>query len=150
VAPSSDVISACRPIDVVATITSVEGAAGSRIATVLLRNTSGSTCTMDKVAQAQLVDAAGTVLLEGEPPTVRSVPIKVGPSDVLQTQVRTSNYCGAAPPERPLGIDIVEPGQGAFATEAAASSDLDILPPCNGASQPGSIEMQPWAHEGSQ
>jgi hypothetical protein len=97
------------------------------------------------LAQPQLLDGAGSTLIEGAHPPVSEVLVIV-PGQTLSTLVQASNYCGPEPVP-PVTVAFVLPG-GLGRVVAAPPSPADTygLPPCIGAAgTPGIIEMQPWA-----
>ncbi|HEY7590503.1 MAG TPA: DUF4232 domain-containing protein [Candidatus Limnocylindrales bacterium] len=130
----------CEPANVAARVVQWEGAAGSRIAQVELTNAGSDPCQVAAVMRPQLVDARGSILLDGATPADASV-LTIGIGDVLTTSVRASNYCGADP-TMPVTVAF-DLGDGTRIVAAPAASGTD-LPPCNGPGQPGTIEMQPW------
>lgn len=137
---------ACNPTALAAAITRWEGAAGNRIATVTLTNNGKSTCTIHALATPQLVDANGTILIQGTPPTSPST-LTLAYYDVVTTLVSDANYCGAANPVAPVTVAFVFPGgEGRIVAAPAVGDTLGGVPPCNGTpGSPGEIEMQPFA-----
>jgi hypothetical protein len=134
---------ACGPTDVDARITLWEGAAGSRIADVELKNTGVTACDLETMARPRLVNARGSVLIDGSTPN-GSATLRLGPGDVVKTLVRASNYCGPAP-EPPVSVDFVSSYEAVFVAAPFSPTDA-TLPPCNGSpGSAGTIEMQPWA-----
>jgi hypothetical protein len=119
-----------------------EGAAGHRIAHVELTNTGSSPCGVRAMARPQLVDGHGSVLIDGSNPPASGL-IKVAPRGVLKTLVQDGNYCGPAP-QPPVSVAFVLKDGGRIVADPLSPTDA-TLPPCNGASQPADIEMQPWA-----
>jgi hypothetical protein len=142
---------ACGDYDVDAVLVAWDGAAGSRIATVELRNLVGHPCTMWRLAQP-ILTAMGTPLIVGEPTSAASGTIEIGASDVLTTDVRVSNYCGPAPDadHLPVTVQLIQVNQGVYTATPLKGSGADGVPPCNGPGQPASIEMQPWTPKASQ
>ncbi len=121
------------------------GAAGSRIADVILVNTSFVKCTIRDLPQVQLVDRSGAALISG-PAAATTGPLHtLLPLAFLKTAVSDSNYCGPA---------VVAPASVAFKLPAPlgrviamprSSGDVSGVPPCNGApGSAGTISMQPW------
>ena len=133
----------CRPEDVEARITTWEGAAGSRIADVELKQTGSVPCGLETMAIPRLVNGHGDVLIAGSAPA-RTTTIRFAPGEIVKTLVRTSNYCGPAP-EPPVTVAFVTSYDAVFVATAPSPTDT-TLPPCNGtAGSAGTIEMQPWA-----
>lgn len=142
--PSATAAGPCMPAALAGRVTGWTGAAGSRIATVELRSTGEDPCAIFALARPQLVDGAGSVLIEGEPPGASAV-IEVPPGGVLRTEVRATNYCGPDPVP-PLGVAFTLPeGLGRVVASPDAGAASGGLPPCLGPATPGTIEMQPWA-----
>ena len=135
-------VGSCDPATLAARIVMWEGAAGSRIATVELTN-AGPRCTFPTMQRPQLVDAQGTILIDGSDPTTSDT-LTVTPGEKLTTLVQASNYCGPDP-TAPVTIRFVL--RDGRKLEAVPASPTDAtVPPCNGAGSPSHIEMHPWAH----
>jgi len=133
----------CRPEDVDARITMWEGAAGSRISDVELKQTGSVPCGLETMAIPRLVNGHGDVLIAGSAPA-RTTTIRFAPGEVVRTLVRTSNYCGPAP-EPPVTVGFVTSYDALFVATPPSPTDT-TLPPCNGTpGSAGTIEMQPWA-----
>ena len=135
-------VDACAPDGLSAEITAWEGAAGHRIATVKVRNTGSSACLLPTMLRPVLVDRAGDALILGtRPQAAYQMVVPAGSS--ATTLVDMANYCGAAP-SSPLGLRLYLPSDTSIEAYPAAGVPLPIdPPPCNGPSQPASIEMQP-------
>ena len=131
-----------RAEDVDAEITQWDGAAGSRIATIEITNVGGRSCTVPSLARLQLVDGAGTVLIDGAEPTHATF-LTMDPDAVLTTLVEASNYCGRAASPR-VTVDFLLGKELLYVATPLTESD-GSLPPCNGPGSPGSIQMQPWS-----
>jgi hypothetical protein len=132
----------CEGSTLVARITSWEGAAGSRIATVVLTNAGSVPCSTPAVPRVRLVDGSATELIQGAPPPGGgSVTIPAGGS--VTTLVQASNYCGAAPVP-PVGIAFDINGVATVLAKPVSKTDATV-PPCNGPGQPASVQMHPWA-----
>ena len=127
---------------------------GSRFNTVTLRNVGVIQCWLQGTPQAQLIDGTGRVLLDSARAGAGGLP-HVGPHDPrvviaagasARIDVRTSNYCGAAP-VAPVRIALVLPSGGGrvLAAPPAGGSATDGVPPCNGPAQ-GSITTNGWHH----
>ena len=138
-------LAACQTTDLVVRVVSWEGAAGSRIGSVELVNSGAGPCTMFALAQPQLLDGAGSTLIEGAHPPLSEV-LVIAPGGTLSTLVQASNYCGPEPVP-PVTVAFVLPGGlGRVVATPPSSADTYGLPPCiGGAGTPGNIEMQPWA-----
>jgi hypothetical protein len=137
-------IGPCDPADLPVRITLWEGAAGHRIAHLELSNAGSVRCTVKTEARPQLVDGHGSVLIDGTNPTT-SRSLTVAPGHVLKTLVQDGNYCGPDP-VAPVSVALVLTGGGRIVATPVSPTDIDGVPPCNGAAgSAGDIEMQPWA-----
>ena len=135
---------ACDPAQLAASIVSWEGAAGSRIGDVELVSHATAACTISTLATPNLIDGAGATLIPGQPPSGGAVAM-IAPNAVYRTEVKTSNYCGAAPTP-PVSVSFVFPsGGGTVAAAPVSATDTGGIPPCNGPGGPATIEMQPFA-----
>jgi len=136
-------IGLCGPENMSAQITMWEGAAGHRIAHVELTNAGTDPCVMGAMAEPQLVDGNGEVLIDGSSPASSPV-IEVAPGAVVQTLVQAGNYCGPVPAP-PVSVAFVLSDGGSIVADPVSPTDATV-PPCLGASgSAGTIEMQPWA-----
>jgi len=134
----------CDPVNLYAEVIQWDAGAGHRTATVQLTNIGGATCKVHSLAKPQLVGGDGTILIQGSTPTSTAV-ITLAPNDVVTTMVQDANYCGKAPVP-PVTVAFVFPsGGGRVIADAVSPTDVDGLPPCNGAGSGGQIEMQPFA-----
>jgi hypothetical protein len=136
-------VEACAPEGLSGEITAWEGAAGHRIATIVVRNSGSSACSLPTLLSPALVDGDGHALIMGAP-AAASASITLGTPDTATAMVDMTNYCGAAP-SSPLGILLYLPSRILrFELVPGPGVRLPIdPPPCNGPSQPASIEMQP-------
>jgi hypothetical protein len=132
----------CDPASLPARITLWEGAAGHRIAHVELTNPGPSPCTLPAMARPQLVDGEGTVLIDGSNPTTSDV-LTIAPAETITTLVQDGNYCGPEP-VAPVSVAFVL-ADGRKIVAAPFSPTDATVPPCLGAGEPATIEMQPWA-----
>ena len=129
----------CAAADLNAEITSWEGAAGSRIATVVMSYDGPATCAIPSTTNVQLIDGAGNVLIDANE---SEVPVLDAVLGQLTTMVRTSNYCGSDP-VAPVTIAFVSDSGGRVVATPLSPIDATV-PPCNGPGQPATIEMQSW------
>ena len=133
----------CTQDDVDARITSWEGAAGHRIATVELARTSAAKCSLDVLPQPWLADGTGKALIVGHGET--SSYVLVGPDDVLHTLVQVGNYCGPRP-DAPVTVAFTQSDGALFVATPVTPDDVSGVPPCNGEQGPkDDIQMQPWS-----
>ena len=144
-APSAvPTIAACAPATLVARITLWEGAAGQRIAHVEVTNT-GPTCTLSAMAQPQLVESHGAVLINGAVPATSAL-LTVGAGGLLKTLAQAVNYCGPAPAAPVTVAFVLAGGIGRVVALPVSATDTFGVPPCLGApGSAGNIEMHPWA-----
>lgn len=132
----------CDPLRLSARITSWDGAAGSRIATVELVQHGPDPCLLEARARPQLVAGDGAVLIDGANPRTTTV-LTLEAGATVTTLVSAANYCGPAP-QAPVSVAFVL-GDGRRLVAAPATLSDTSVPPCNGPGQPGAIEMHPWA-----
>jgi hypothetical protein len=123
--------SGCTANELRLTVTSVEGAAGSRILDFTLRNDGPAGCAL-VVSRATVVDRGASparTLVAVEPSPAPAVTLQAGSS--VDGAARWSNQCGA-PPRGPLSLTVdVTPGttlSGSVPGEIGSS-----VPPCLGA-----------------
>ena len=138
--PSAPV--ACDPASLAARISGWEGAAGSRIADVVLVNQGPSACLLEAMARPQLVDGRGEVLIDGRAPTDRAT-VPLEPGATVRTLVEASNLCKPAPTPPVSVAFVMTDGQRLVA--APLTPDDATVPPCNGSAAPAVIDMHPWA-----
>jgi hypothetical protein len=134
---------ACRVGDLAARVTAWNGAAGNRIGTVVLSNNGTVACKLEVMERPQLVDGAGTVLIDGEDPShPGSIEIAAGAN--VSTLVDDANYCGptAVPP---VSVTFVFGNGDRLVAIAKSPTDVTGLPDCLGPGGPGMIAMHPWA-----
>ena len=133
---------ACAASQLTGEIVGWDGAAGHRIASLNLHNVGPAECKLPKLLRPALVDADGGALIVGAAVTDnRTMTFKVG--NAASTLVDMANYCGATPTAG-LRIRLFLPDQTSF--ELAPHLDSPGTadpPPCNGPTQPATIEMQP-------
>jgi hypothetical protein len=125
-----------------AQVTAWEGAAGTRIAHVTLTLEGDSACTIARLWRPELVEADGTIRIEGAVPT-ESETIEIRPGQPLTTLVGASNDC-LPPPTSAVSVAFIV-NEGARLVAAPLSTGDMTTPPCLGAGEPASISMQPWA-----
>ena len=69
---------------------------GSRIADIVIVNTSFTKCSLRDDPQVQLVSASGHVLISGIPASTSAATHGFYPLATLKTEVADGNYCGPA------------------------------------------------------
>jgi uncharacterized protein DUF4232 len=135
----------CDPAALSAQVTAWDSGAGHRNASVTLTNNGRTDCTIHALAKPQLLDGKAAVLIDGAAPTSTSV-LTVPSYASVKTMVSAANYCGPATPVAPVTVAFVFPNaEGTVVAAALNPTDLSGVPPCNGPSLPGQIEMQPFA-----
>jgi len=142
IAPSRPTTGPCDVTVLAARIVLWEGAAGQRIATVRLTNNGPVACLVDDLARPQLVGGDGAILIDG----TAAVPTKhllVEPGGTLNTLVAAGNDCKPAP-VAPVSVAFVFADGRRLVADPASPTDATV-PPCNGAGQPATISMHPWA-----
>jgi hypothetical protein len=127
-----------------AAIKSWEGAAGSRIATIELRNSGDGSCAIAPIAlAARLVDGSGRVLAQVENAD-NGARIELGPGESAMTDASATNVCVDAPPP-PITIEL-DLGDGGGSVKAQPLDPTDAtVPPCNGPTQPSVLSIHPWS-----
>jgi hypothetical protein len=146
----ANVAPSCSAEDLAARIVAWDGAAGSRIAEVEVRNVATAACAVGEPSALRLVAADGAVLIDSTKldaaiSTTPGAPaVTVAPGTSIRTDVRVANYCGAMP-KGSIGVSITLPHAAGVlrAMPAAGVSSADAVPPCNGPIGP-EIEMNGW------
>ncbi len=143
----------CTSASLTAAVTGWQGAMGSQIATVRVTGASAAPCVLKGTPGLQLVDAAGHVLIDSKAMGAAGLP-HVSAGDKAWTMAhggwvttmgKVSDYCGAANPVMPTTIALLLPSGGGRVVAAADPSGG--VPPCLGnPGDPGSIQMNGWAH----
>jgi hypothetical protein len=151
--PTAAPVPNCTSANLTAKVTGWQGAMGSQIATVKVTNTSATTCRLRGSARLQLVDAAGSILIDSKTMGASGLP-HVSPGDKLwtmghlgwvTTMVQVSNYCGAITPVDPTTIALYLPSSGGRIVAAAGPGGS--VPGCLGnPGDTGSIQMNGWVH----
>jgi hypothetical protein len=132
----------CNVAHLTSRITLWEGAAGSRIAHVELKNDGSAACLLDKLDRPQLVDGSGRIRIDGQTPPP-SGQLTLEPGAVVSTLVSASNDCGPDP-QPPVTVAFVFAVGLRLVAEPVSPTDT-TTPPCNGAGSPAAIDMHPWA-----
>jgi hypothetical protein len=135
----------CTGSQLSARVVDWQGAAGSRIADVVLVNMSFSPCTIRNNPRVRLVSAHGATLINGLAASTTGATHVLGGLGFLETEVSDSNYCGHAF-AKPVTLEFVLPGTlGHVIAIPVSAIDGDGVPPCNGApGSAGHIEMHAW------
>ena len=133
--------SACAAADLKASHGLVEGAAGSRLTTVVLE--ANVTCSIDAFPAFGLRDANDGALVGGK--AGGSGSILLDPNASYQSDVRVANWC-APDPAFPVTLQL-EVGGGEVAVTGSSFPEQGDMPPCNGAGGPV-LEAGAWAVSG--
>ena len=156
--PPGPAVAACTSLDLRA-ISTMEGAAGSRVGGITMQNWSDHTCTLQGVPAITLLDQGGQPITSGidvsatpaqwqvdQSPEPAGWPVvTLHPGDSASVRIRWSNWCpdGRATPQWNIGIS----GEGTVVVEGMDSSGP---PPCNGQGLPSTIEVGPFEPNASQ
>ncbi|HEX9300652.1 MAG TPA: DUF4232 domain-containing protein [Actinomycetota bacterium] len=142
---------ACAAPDLRAKV-SLEGAMGSAEGSIDLTNVGGATCTLSGRPTVSIWSPQGqevpVQVSEGEPQwraNVKSQPqgwpvVTLQPGSAASVRVRWSNACPQLSDPVSWRIDL---GNGA-GTMDASSADASFVPPCNGPTQPSTLEVGPF------
>jgi hypothetical protein len=135
----------CVGTQLSARIVDWQGAAGSRIADVVLVNTSFTSCRIRNFPRVRLVDAHGAVLINGHAALTTSATHVLGGLGFLKTEVSDNNYCGPAF-TKPVTLAFILPGAlGRVVVIPFSRTDAGGVPPCLGApGSAGHIAMHAW------
>jgi hypothetical protein len=107
-----------------------------------MKNISGGACFIESLPEPWLIDGANFVLLTGQ--NQSSALMRIGPGDVLRTQVGVRNYCGAAP-QPPVTIAFRQ-GRALLVAQPLSADDVSGVPTCGGLPpSTGDIGMRAWA-----
>jgi hypothetical protein len=137
----------CVASDLSGHISAWDGAAGHRIATIIVRNEGKADCALPEYLRPALIDGSGRALMVGEL-RPEPAPIDLPAALTASSMVDMANYCGPAPAEG-LTIRLYLPDDTSFELTSLGSLAYPLdPPPCNGAGAPASIEMQPLQRGG--
>jgi hypothetical protein len=132
--------SACSPDDLALTGGTWEAAAGSRGAEVSVENRGSAPCTLPAGPSVAILDAAGTAIIESQPPADEPGPA-VEPGSVTTFTILFSNWCE---PGTALPLHVVLRSGAAGIPIPGLDMTADDLPPCNGPGQPAALSANPW------
>ena len=130
----------CEAVDLDATITRWEGAAGSRIAWLEVTNNGDRECLLGAPTSAKLLYSGeqGAISTTGTQPIGTNV--QLGSDQTERLMVRVTNWCTAAP-TKPVSVDLTLSTGAAFVVEPASGVTFDP-PPCNGPGQQATMDIQ--------
>jgi len=128
----------CTASDLKASHGLVEGAAGSRVTTVVL--VAVSACSLDVYPAMAIHDGAGGELVAST--TAGSGRVDLDPDASYASDVRFANWCGPEP-TFPLTLVILIGGAELTAT-GSSFPDAGAMPPCSGNGGPV-LEASPWS-----
>jgi hypothetical protein len=118
-----------------------QGAAGSRIGSIVGENRSADTCALGGSPRVILVDQEWNVLIstseEGSPP----VAIYAGAGESAQAPLSFSNWCGDT--SDPLLLGAMVPGDTATGEVSQQPNGISY-PPCNGPGQAARLAIKGW------
>lgn len=118
-----------------------QGAAGSRIGSIVGTNQSDRPCTLGGAPRVTLIDEQGHELVstseEGSPPTA----IHVGPGKSAEAPLSFSNWCGDT--GSPASLRAQVPGDTGSADVHHQANGISY-PPCNGPGQSAHIAIKGW------
>jgi len=138
-------VPACSGAQLSARIVDWQGAAGSRIADVVIVNTSFAKCSLRDFPRVLMVSARAKILMSGRPASTTAHTHGLGPLGFLRTEVSASDYCGPAY-AKPVTLAFALPGTGGGVVAIPLSpTDASGVPPCNGEpGSPGHLSMHAW------
>jgi hypothetical protein len=139
--PTAAAAAACTAADLKASHGLVEGAAGSRLTTVVL--VAQVACSIDAYPAFALRDSGGSALVGGTaggPGT-----IELDPDASYQSDVRLANWC-ASDPAFPVKLELKIGAEEVAVTGSSFPEEGD-MPPCNGGGGPV-LEAGAWAVSG--
>jgi hypothetical protein len=118
-----------------------QGAAGSRIGSVVGTNESDQTCVLGGSPRVTLIDEMGNVLIStseaGSPPTA----IHVGSGKSAEAPLSFSNWCGDT--GNPSSLRAQVPGDTATGEVSYVANGISY-PPCNGPGQAALMQIKGW------
>jgi hypothetical protein len=129
---------ACAATDLKASHGLVEGAAGSRVTTVVL--VAATACSLDLYPAMGIRDGAGSELVAST--TSGSGRIDLDPDASYASDVRFANWCDPEP-KFPLTLGILI-GTAEVTVTGTSFPDAGTMPPCNGNGGPV-LEASPWS-----
>ncbi|MDP9269901.1 MAG: DUF4232 domain-containing protein [Chloroflexota bacterium] len=144
-APTSNPAAPCLASNLAISADPWGGAAGSRGTSPLFRTVdSAGPCTLQGSPEAEVVDAAGKVLVSSAASNAGS-PVQLGAGHVAELIIVWHNWCPNT--EQPMAVTLVLHLQGASielkATDVEGGSTI-TAPPCNGAGQPSTLSVVPF------
>lgn len=139
----------CSPLQIIAT-PALEGAMGSREGSIELKNVSVDTCTLEGTPTLTLLDGSGATIDSGVTfdkvdPTwvVNDAPrpdgwpvVTLAGGEHAAVRFSWSNWCG----DPSVSWRLALPGGGQMEVQPGP----EAIPPCNGGSQPSTIEIGPF------
>jgi hypothetical protein len=133
-------VASCADTDLDASITKWDGAAGSQIATITVKNIGGDTCVLGAPTAEQLLDGLGQLPVTSTGDKAVGGELTLASDKSAQLLVRVANWCTSAPSDK-VSIGVTLTGGSSFVAEPA--KDVTFTPPpCNGAKQPTTLDVQ--------
>jgi len=131
---------ACSPDDLALTGGAWGAAAGSRGAEVSVENRGSAACTLPAGPSVAILDAAGTAIVESEPPADEPGPT-LEPGGVATFTILFSNWCEE---RTALPLHVVLRSGAAGIAIPGLDMTAEDLAPCNGPGQPATLSANPW------
>ena len=133
-------VASCADTDLDASITMWDGAAGSQIATIAVKNIGGDTCVLGAPTAEQLLDGLGQAPITSTGDKAVGGELTLASDKSAQLLVRVANWCTASPSDK-VSIGVTLTGGSSFVAEPA--KDVTFTPPpCNGSKQPTTLDVQ--------
>jgi hypothetical protein len=129
--------STCTAADLKASHDLVEGAAGSRLTTVVL--VAAAKCSVDLYPVLGIRDADGSELVAST--TTGPGRIELDPDGSYSSEIRFANWCNPEP-KYPLAL-VIRIGAQEVSVTGSSFPEAGDMPPCNGTGGP-SLESNPW------
>jgi len=133
-------VGSCADTDLDATITGWDGAAGSQIATIEVKNIGGATCDLGAPTAEQLLDGLGQLPVTSTGDKAVGTDMTLASDKSAQLLVRVANWCMAKPSDQ-VSIGVTLTGGTSIVAEPA--KNVTFQPPaCNGSKQPTTLDVQ--------
>ncbi|HXJ66653.1 MAG TPA: DUF4232 domain-containing protein [Actinomycetota bacterium] len=127
----------------------MDGAAGSMEGTIDLTNFSGTTCSLQDRPNLDIKagDATRSIVFipspagwqaDAQPAPAGWPVVTLAPGDTASVRIRWSNWCPQGSPAPLWYVEILGSG------EVPVTNGMEQPPPCNGPSQPASVEVGPF------
>ena len=133
-------VASCADTDLDASITKWDGAAGSQIATITVKNIGGDTCVLGAPTAEQLLDGLGQLPVTSTGDKAVGSDMALASDKSAQLLVRVANWCTAKPSDQvSIGVTLT----GGASIVAEPTKNVTFQPPaCNGSKQPTTLDVQ--------